>query len=482
MSDFKVFKLLRTFSDSELQALDDLVRSPIFNKHKEVVKLYGVLKKALKPAGHSPAKAVIFRQVFGEEAEAGDWARLHHLNGYLLKVVESFLSWKEWDNNELEKGLALARAYTTKGLDEAAGRQLLKMQAHNSQEPFRHSGHYFAEYLMQTEAFSLLRREGRIQAFNLQEMGNNLDIAYCSEKLKTACISLSHQALVNTRYDLGLLDALMQYSRLADMLHLPAVAIYYHAFLALSNHEDQENHFRLLKSLLIEHAALFPGAERRDIYLLAINYCIKRINSGDRLWVGEVFDLYQAGMENSAFLENGVLSRWTYNNIVIAGLKLGEYQWVQEFIYRYRDYLPESHRAGSFNFNLAKYYFETGHFDKAMPLLQQMEYDDLLHVLGARIMLAKMYFLIGEFNALDNLLDSTHIYLRRKKILGYHRENYLNMTGLMRKLARLNTYDEKAIAGLREKIEQTPVLTEREWLLEQLERLSKRPKPTIGLS
>lgn len=477
MSDFKVFKLLRSFSESELHVLDDFVRSPVFNKHREVIKLYGVFIKTLKMPGHSLVKTDIFRQVFDAEPKgADDWARLHHLNGYLLKTIESFLAWNEWNSHEIEKGLALSRAYTRKGLDESASRQLDKLHRLNKKDSYRHSGYFFAEYLMQTEGFSLLRREGRTQAFNLQEMGNNLDIAYCSEKLKTACIALSHQALVNTQYDMGLLEALMLYSRLGELLHLPAVAVYYHAFLALGNGENQEEHFRRLKALLVAHAGFFPGAERRDIYLLAINYCIRRINSGDRNWVGEVFELYQTGMENGAFLENGVLSRWTYNNIVIAGLKLGEYQWIYDFILRYRDFLPKNHRDGSFNFNLAKYYFEIGQFDKAMPLLLHIEYDDPLHVLGARIMLAKMYFLLRELDALDNLLDSMLIYLRRKKILGYHRENYINMTGLMRKLARLNTYDEKAVASLREKIEQTPVLTERQWLLEQLARLLITPE------
>ncbi len=53
-------------------------------------------------------------------------------------------------------------------------------------------------------------------------------------------------------------------------------------------------------------------------------------------------------------------------------------------------------------------------------------------------------------------------------MLAYHRNNYVNIIRYIRKLAHSNTYDKEAIGQLRREIEQEEVLTERDWLLQQL--------------
>jgi hypothetical protein len=53
---------------------------------------------------------------------------------------------------------------------------------------------------------------------------------------------------------------------------------------------------------------------------------------------------------------------------------------------------------------LAKLFFKKRDYDKAMPLLVQIKYDDILHNLSAKLMLAKMYYELDEINTLENLL------------------------------------------------------------------------------
>ena len=74
------------------------------------------------------------------------------------------------------------------------------------------------------------------------------------------------------------------------------------------------------------------------------------------------------------------------------------------------------------------------------------------------------------WQALDSLLDSVSIYIRRKKVLGYHKENYTAIVRLMRKLLSLdanNTAQKKAIL---QQVEAAPGLSERDWFLKQLAR------------
>jgi hypothetical protein len=175
--------------------------------------------------------------------------------------------------------------------------------------------------------------------------------------------------------------------------------------------------------VLTEKIHVFTHREQRDIYILTINYCIKKLNTGAEHFIREAFETYQKGLKKDVFIENEILSRWTYNNIIILGLKLKEFNWVESFIYDYKKYLDTSTREDSFSFNLAKFYFEKKDYETVMPLLIQTKYDDLLHNLGAKMMLVKMYYELKEFDALENLLESFKTYILRKRDIGYHKEN-----------------------------------------------------------
>jgi hypothetical protein len=103
-----------------------------------------------------------------------------------------------------------------------------------------------------------------------------------------------------------------------------------------------------------------------------------------------------------------------------------------------------------------------------MHHLLKMEYDDVLQNLIGKVLLAKIYFELSETNALENQLDAIQIYLRRKKVLGYHKANYAAMIRFMRKMLALKPNDVRERTALIAEIEQAAALTEREWFLKQL--------------
>ncbi|MBK6996683.1 MAG: hypothetical protein IPH31_17780 [Lewinellaceae bacterium] len=131
--------------------------------------------------------------------------------------------------------------------------------------------------------------------------------------------------------------------------------------------------------------------------------------------------------------------------------------------------LPETQRQGTFAFNLARYHCERGNYTQAMPLLLEMDFDDVLHNLTAKAMLAKMYWETAEINALENLLTSFSVYLRRKRqVSDQLRTGYQNFIRFVRRLQALPPGKKSARAALREEIEQTALVAEKDWLLRML--------------
>ncbi len=465
MNDSRLINTLKLLSPQEMTRLNDFVQSPIHNKHKDVTTLFSYLKKHLYSKRNKLSLENVFRFLYGQipfEAQ-----QLHLVNSYLTKVVEDFLAWNEWEQSKDNEQLALLKTYNKRRVVDGFSRVFKNFQKRQEKSGIRNADYFRTQYNTQFQLFTFSETQGRKKEVNLPEVSKNLDIYYCIERLRVACFQLSQQAVYKQDYDIGMLKEVLTYVLKNELFTIPAIGIYYYGYLSLAK-PTEEAYFVKLKQLMKTKEYCFEISDLKEIYLMAINYCIRRINSNDTLYLSEVFELYKLGIENGVFLENKILSRWTYNNIIIAGLKLKAFDWVEQFIFDYKSYLAQKHQKSSFSFNLAKFYFEKGDYKAAMPLLLQMEYDDFFHNMVAKTTLAKMYYELKELDALENLLNSMKVYIQRQKVIGYHKENYRNILRFMKRLMYLNFKDADKKNLLREAIIETKVLTEKKWFLDKL--------------
>ena len=234
--------------------------------------------------------------------------------------------------------------------------------------------------------------------------------------------------------------------------------------------EDENGvYFDTFKKLIIKHQNLFPTSEIRVLYIMAINHCIQKINQeGGSTYLQEAFSLYRLGIEKDFLITNGIISRFSYRNIVSSGLKLQEFDWVSNFIHQYKKHLEKAVRESTFHYCLSRYHYETGDYLEAMKILQQNKYKDLISNLAAKTLLMKIYYEHQENNVLEYFLISFEAFIKRKKEIGYHKANYLNIIRLMKKMLTLNPFDKKAKLKLQEEVKTTQPLSERVCFLEQL--------------
>lgn len=100
----------------------------------------------------------------------------------------------------------------------------------------------------------------------------------------------------------------------------------------------------------------------------------------------------------------GELSPWDFRNIVVLGLRLGETDWVENFINTHKNFIPEAMRANAVSFNLAQVYFYQKKYEKVMVLLQKVEYEDLTYNLNSKSLLLIAYYELQEIETLHSLL------------------------------------------------------------------------------
>ena len=134
----------------------------------------------------------------------------------------------------------------------------------------------------------------------------------------------------------------------------------------------------------------------------------------------------------------------------------------------YKDYLPENERDNTYRLNLATLFFKQKAFNKVLETLQNVGFTDTSINLDGRRLLLCCYFELQEWDALNSLLDSFGIWLRRSKNLGYLRELYGNHIKFTRRLLDVQHQHPEAKEKLKQDILATRNVASKDWLLEKL--------------
>jgi hypothetical protein len=174
-------------------------------------------------------------------------------------------------------------------------------------------------------------------------------------------------------------------------------------------------------------------------------------------------------VSQNILLEDQSFSPWHFRNIVVIGLRLKEFSWIEDFINVYAPLLPENQRENALTFNLAQLYFYQKKYDLVIKTLQSVEYDDYTYNLNSKTILICTYYDTGETDALFFLLDSFRAFLNRNKNIPEERKNlYRNFISFTKKLAKLTPKDEKSKIKLTLELQQTNNVASKNWLLEKL--------------
>ena len=467
MNKSKLVRVLVSLKKKELKEFQQFLDSPFFNQREDLRALYQLIRQHIHKA-QLMDKEALHLQLFPNQAFSK--VNFDLLLSYLFRLLRQFLLHKEQQDHSLYNQLTLARAFRKRGLtkDFAQTAQQLKQQL--EQQALRNAEYFHFTYQLQWEEHLELSARQPSEESSLQRMNDTIDLSYFALKLRHACLLVAHRNVYQSDHQIGFLPKILHHIQTNNLLTHPTIGLYYYCYSMLTQ-TDQETYFLQFKQLLFTQGHCFPESEIRDLYLLATNYCVRQSNQGQTDYIQQLFELYREGLGKGYLLEGGTLSRFTFHNAVATGLRTHQLQWTEDFIEQYHGTLEKKYRESSYSFNRARLEYSRQHYDAALLLLQKSNYRDLLLNLAAKTLQLKIYFELEEDNLLYSLLDAMQSYIRRKKITGYYKTNYLNIINYTRKLLAVRPYDQDELMQLRQGIEKEKILTERDWLLERVREM-----------
>ncbi|MBK9981174.1 MAG: hypothetical protein IPP15_01890 [Saprospiraceae bacterium] len=474
MREAKLYKALVQLDGHELNRLHKFITSPYFNRNQAIIKLFEWIKDDLKREKSTElSKEELWNLCFAPNEKYDD-GRFRKLQSDLLKLVEEYYAQEAFEANPIHKAKYLLESIYNKDLEDLQSGTLKTAKRLAEEQILKPASFYYYQYEIEQNIFNLTRSQVERNAkSNIEEIAENLDRFYLAEKLRYYCTILNHQHLADLNYKMLFIDQIIQHVESNDYNDVPPIVIYHQILLSYKEPEERK-HYDKIKKLIEEHIHLFPETEVAEILDSALNYCIKRMNSGEAEFVKEAFQLYQKWLDRGLLKVRGKIDPFHFKNIVTIGLRLKEFDWIEEFIHENNAFLDEKVRDNAVTFNLAQLYFYKKDYPKVISQLSQVEYDDITYNLNSKTLLMASYYELDEIEALGSLLDTFRVYLSRNKELpASRRKHYLSTISIVRKLSKIVPGDKKEIEKLQKEVDTTQGVVSKNWILEKLTLLNK---------
>jgi len=471
MYNSKLYTILEQFDKYEQNRCRKYIESPYFNRSEELVKLYEIfLKDINRKRRRSLDKIKVWKKI--QPAQSFNDVRFRKYCSDLLKLVEGYLSQEVYESNLIDKKINLIEAVGKKKLEQLYDSSIRSAKNYSKKRQIRSASFYLKNYELESKSYDLAENtHQRTIKKNIDSLNFNLDVFYITEKLRFYCSALNYKLAAEQDFNVIFIEEILEQIRERDFINIPIIAAYYHTYLS-QYQENEEHHYYNLKRLLEAYALEFPQLEAMNIYVYAINYCARKINKGNQLFLKEIFDLYEDLINKQIIFVNGELSPWNFKNIVVVALRLGKYEWTENFIKKYSERLPEAFRSNAITYNLAQVYFYQKKHDKVIEQLRNVEYEDVAYNLGSKAMLLATYYETDEIEPLYSLFESFRAYLNRHKDIPYNRrQNYSNLIKFTKKLTRTMPGDSKAVEKLKSEIKSTKNIASVKWLKEKIAEL-----------
>lgn len=465
----KLRELLSSFSYVERLQFQKFLASPYFNEDASLSLFLEAIQDNIETATDIDY-ALLWSKAMPDRDL--DMPSLRLKLSRLLKLAESFLVIHPLKIKGLEYELRLADILSQRKLIKhynAAERRIKKQLSEIEKSKVSNPKFTLQYELLKHKHIQQI--DSRAGNNNLTAVHQSLDAFYILEKLKYYYEALNLGRIRNVDIDTGMSEIIIEEVKKSGYLEIPAVRIYYQAYLLLTQ-SDVKTHFNALQEVLKEEYLDLLFEEALSFYTLLQNICVQEINRGDSEYLKKLLELYKDVTNIKLFSKQDNMSPWFFKNAVTAGLLTGEYIWVENFIKEYSVLLPKEEIKNAYTFNMANLHYYKKEYEQTISILSEVKFGDVAYALGGRWLLIRAYYELDEWYSLDSLLSSFRLYLMRNKLItSPKKKQYLNLIRYVQKLMRIAPNDKAKIIKLKDKLTSEENVPTKKWLLDKLEQM-----------
>ncbi len=476
MQKLKLALLLEGLSSAEIKRLGDFVRSPFYNKNKNLVLLYQFFERSFNQSDQDKiTKEKIWEHLCPDKKY--DDSKLRSVFSDFKKLCETFFIIIKQEQNPLNQKNILLDALIERNLTKNFEQLSKDVSLILDSEFNRNFEYYLSKIDFERTHISA---GGKNIEKNLDEnfirLSDSIDHFFLSAKLDlfNSLLSRKYHVLGNLTLKIKFIDEILSHieENLKEIKKDHPVIFSEYLILKMMTAARSEKYFIDLHGFVLKNINKYKQTELEQVYFPLINYSFNKLALGENKYLELIFEIYRTFERKNFYNEMKVFQDIDYISIAIAGLRLNEILWVENFTDKYNYKLSVDFKADSTSLVNALISYKKKDYQKAISSLSNVNYQNSYYYLKSKETLMQIYYEQSEFEALQSLIDSTRHYLkRRQNILSIHYERYMMFLKYINMLLNAKENNNYKKLLLKKELNKNKNVIAREWLLEKMKDL-----------
>ncbi|WP_236978135.1 hypothetical protein [Membranihabitans maritimus] len=469
MENTKIYKLLRETPAQDLEKIESFLNSGFSTQSITIRKFFRLIKKSITKGKNAPDRHVIWKSLYNSRPFKDGTFR--KLCTDLLTEIESALAHLYFEENDKAQAVHYLHYLKSNELgDTFFFKEITKIKNQFKKRRKSSGSFYYYQYRLEELEYNSKNLSGSAwNIANIENIDQNLNNFFIIEKLRVALSYFSRQKYIQIEKELPFLHTIFDLVEENKFFNNFLIELYYYAVKTYEPN-DGDSHYYNLKQALLQNFASIDIQNSRELFTIALSYCIGKINQNIQEFYRETFEWYQTMLREKVLFQKGQLPSTTFRNIVLISIRLKEYEWANQFIDENSNYLEKDKRESTKMLSLGQLYFNTRDYSKVIESLMNVDYLDVSYNLQSKLILAATYYEIGELDLLSNFLATFNTYIRRKKPSmssdKYHRHQ--RFISILNQMIKTRETDREKWSEIHKKMKENNRIVSYSWLLEKV--------------
>jgi len=483
VSHYTIVKILKSFSQEEINDFDKFVNSPFFNNHSTIIRLYRELMKYYPEfTDNSTTKQHLFS--VASNGKTYDDQLMRKYLSRLTKLAEEYLNIVQMRSEKDRIECNVLLQFSKRNLKDAYSRKLKTLEEFYNRETKLDHEYFLMRHQLSSLKHNIKSLENKI-APNIEDIVDSYHYLlnyFLLQSVNTITHLQADRISFRRNEKADLLELLIEKLNLVEcineVLELTPLKnktrlVFLNILLndlKLTSVNSDEKVYKHLKTLIHENSEFFSKSMLQYYLKRLIVFCIIESSKGKLDMNREIFENYRMLIEKDLFNHDGTkeLTLIDFRLILFSALKSGELDWTRQFIIKKLGMVKDEIKKNTHNFAHAFLSFYEGRFTDALEYISKIELESMPLTIDNYVMKAKIFYLLGHNDSALSIIDSFRHYVKsNQKISEFHKETLSNFMRFFRKIIRFSvTHDKLQLKKLLMELQSASNTREKKWMIE----------------
>lgn len=470
LKNSKLSDMLEGISNEEYKKFGLFLSSPYFNKSRTMQQLYYIFKKyRVNNRTGSLTRKTIYNELYPGK-RYNDVLLRKQLSDFTKLTGEFLIDVEAKIETAKTKNLLLS-SLIKRNIQRPAGQALNELEKFYEFAQEKDNNYYYNRLQTGRLAFSYSGSGLHSPEEQISELSKRLDHYYLSLKLLFYYDILNLKLHYNKsiQFDMWGFDEIVKYieknKQEIESDHISIYADYLSVKMLLEPAENK--HYEKLRSYIDKNKSRFVRQELEKFYVYLYNHSIYRLNRGFVKGNGELYDIIKTIDREDIPIWKFFAFHIFYINAVTNASRAGEYEWIESFVKRRKEYIPPAFREETHNLAMANLYFTKKEYSEAMKYLVNVDYPNYSYYLMAKDMLIKIYWERSEPEGVLSTIEAMRKFLQRKELIPQRlHESYTNFINCVSRMVEPEQKDSDY--EIQKLLKKEMIYADKVWIEERL--------------